>query len=377
MKNQRQTNFEILRVIAMFMVVVQHYWLFAATGRSVETNSPATILNYVFFQNFLIFCRGGVPLFFLLSGFFQFDNQWDFKWRKVFLIWFNTLFYGALFCLLLAWTTPSLATDPKSLVKNILPLIGNKYWFITVYLALALLAPFLAKLSQELNRRQFTVLLVLMVLFGMTFWFDFPFGNALGVANGYTLIFAIFLFMTGAYVRKFDISFARRKPLLIFIGTLLCAFLFVFITETRASGRIYVKFPRYNDLCILVAIAFFIFVKDWKAKDNLLNRFLVKIAPYALGIYLIHENIYLREQLWTEVSTLFNTDFSSWTAIPVAILVSICVFAACLLVSVIIQWIMQITHLQGGLIKLSGVISKPFISILEKIIPDHPNGLNR
>lgn len=105
----------------------------------------------------------------------------------------------------------------------------------------------------------------------------------------------------------------------------------------------------------------------------MLNRFLVKIAPYALGIYLIHENIYLRERLWGLVSTLFNTDFSSWTAIPVAILVSVCVFAACLFISVIIQWIMQITHLHERLIKLSEIIRKHFVTLLGKTLPDCPD----
>ncbi len=351
-KSQRLPNFEILRIIAMLMVVVQHYWIFATVGRGVDSQVPATIVNYIFFQPFLMFCRGGVPLYFLITGYFLSTKEWKFNWSKLFLIWFYTFFYGLIFILIFLHNTPSIPSDPKSILKNILPLIGNKYWFIPIYLALAVFAPYLAKLSQVLERNYFTLLLIIMAFCGMTFWFDFPFGNTVGAGNGYTLMFAVFLFMTGAYIRKYNISFKGKRPWLIFLFTLLGCFLFCFITETRASGSVYVKYPRYNDLCIFVAIVFFIIVKDWRIQESRFSRFLLNLAPYVLGVYLIHENIYVRENLWPLVARWCPTSFSSWTAIPYALILPVAVFALCVLLDYIVKRVFQITGVENRLIQL-------------------------
>lgn len=342
----------------MYMVVVLHYWLFATSGRGVEKDEPVTFLNFVFLQIFLIFCHGGVPLFFLLSGYFLSTKEWNFRWVNLFRLWFETLLYGVICCFLFYKTTPSISTDFKSILKSILPLIGNKYWFISVYIALSLFSPFLSKLSQQLERNQFNILLLIIVLFGMTFWFGFPFGNAIGVGNGFTLIYAAFLYMTGAYIRKFDISLRGRKRALLFWGTLWGAFLFSFITETSASGHIYVKFPHYNDLSILVAIVFFIIVKDWKPSDCKLSRCIANCSPYVLGVYLIHENVYVREHLWHFVSETFNPSFSSNLAIPLAIVIPFAVFFLCLIISAFVQWILRISHIQDCFLKTSSFLQE-------------------
>lgn len=355
-KLPRQLNFEVLRVIAMIMVITLHYWSFATTGRSVEHDAPATLLNYVFLQPYIILCHAGVPIYFMISGYFLSVQEWKFKWNKFITVWFYALLYGVLFCLICLHNTPTVQTDPKSIIKSILPLTGNTYWFITIYLALSLFAPFLAKLSQSLSRKHFIVLLCLMTLFGMTFWFGFPFGNAIGVGNGFTLLYAFFLFMVGAYIRKYDVSLRGKKTGFIFWGTLLFCFCFVFITETLASGKVYVKNSHYNDLSVLVAIVLFIIIKDWKPKETGLTRFIIKPAPYVLGVYLIHENIYIREHLWSFVDQVCNPSFSSWLAIPYVLIIPVLVFICCTLLSATIQWLCKITHIEEGLFRLSGFL---------------------
>ena len=340
------------------MVIVQHFWGYATTSRAISPDNPVTVINYLFFQNLLIFCKGGVPFFFLISGYFM-SSKKDFELpvHKFLRIWFYAFLYGLLSCILFVHHTPALPNDFKSILRNILPLIGNTYWFITIYLALTLFSPFLAKLSQVLNRSQFQILLFIIVLFGMTFWFGFPFGNAIGVDNGFSLIFAIFLFMVGAFIRQYNISVSSpKKRGLYLLGLQLFCFLFVFFTETRASGQVFVKSGRYNDLSILVAILFFIIIKDWAVKDNRLSRMIVRFSPYVLSIYLIHENIYIREHLWRLVESVCHPDISRWTAIPYAILIPLVVFVSCAVLAALVQWLCRITTVESLLFRLSDTI---------------------
>ena len=359
---KRLPNFEILRVIAILMVITQHFWMYGTTSRAVSLDNPATIINYFFFQNFLLFCKGGVPFFFLISGYFLSTKEWDVPVYKFLRIWFYAFLYGILACILFIQHTPSLASDFKSVLKHILPLTGNTYWFISIYLALTFFSPFLAKLAQVLNRNQFRVLLFAMIFFGITFWFGFPFGNTIGVDNGYSLLFAAFLFMTGAYIRKYSVSLPGKKWLYL-LGTCAICFLFVFITETHASGQIYVKSGKYNDLGILIALVFFLIIKDWKVSDTWLSRFIVALSPYVLGVYLIHENIYVREHLWGFVDKVFHPDLSSWTAIPYALLIPLAIFAGCTGLAALIQWLCKKSGVEKGLSKLSESIKSHWVLI--------------
>ena len=359
---KRLPNFEILRVIAILMVITQHFWTYGMTSRVVSPDNPVTFINYIFFQNFLLFCKGGVPFFFLISGYFSSTKEWDVPVYKFLRIWFYAFLYGILSCILFVRHTPSLASDFKSVLKQVLPLTGNTYWFISVYLALTLFSPFFAKLAQVLNRNQYRVFLFAMVFFGMTFWFGFPFGNTIGVDNGFSLIFAAYLFMTGAYIRKYNISLPGKKGLYL-LGTCAMCFLFVFITETHASGLIYVKPGKYNDLSILIAIVFFLIIKDWKVNDTWISRFIINLSPYVLGVYLIHENIYVREHLWSFVDKVFHPDLSFWTAIPYAFSIPLVIFVGCTSLSALIQWSCKKSGVEKSLSKLSESIKSHCVLI--------------
>lgn len=330
----RLVQFDLLKVFAMVMVVTLHFWSYATDAHVVDPTQPQDILNYIFFQGYLILCHSGVPLFILASGYFSAGKEWGFNWKRVTRIWFYAFFYGLLFFILLHGSVLSVS-GIKDCMKSILPLTGNTYWFITNYLALAVFAPFMTILSNRLSRHQYLTLLVAAGLFGITCFFDIPFGNAVGASFGFSLYFFCLLFMVGAFIRKFNVSLPAKTRTFIVPAFILAVFVFYFVTETRASGQIYVKNSHYNDLSVFVGIAVFLWIKDWTPKGLL--RSFAALAPYALGVYLITENMFVREWLWTWMNRTIHPNSNSWMLIPMGLVIPVLVFFATALVDMLVK----------------------------------------
>lgn len=336
---KRHLSLDLLKVVSMWMVVAQHYWIYATTGRDVLPDQHATLLNYFFIEPLLILCHGGVPLFILITGYFLSSKKWGFNWTRLFKIWFYAFLYNLIFFLVLSRITPGFTADFKSSILAVFPLLGNNYWFISQYIALSVFAPFLARMIAHLSKRQYTTLLLAIGLFGLTVWFHLPFGDTVGMGKGFTLIYFIFLFLVGGYIRKYDISFNGKKPWLILICTILLCWGVSFMTETISSGHVYVRTPYYNDLSVFVPIVLFIIFKDLDVKEGGVLHFVTKLAPYSLGVYLISENTFVRQHLWSITQSVFAPSFDSWMTIPFFFAVPFLVYTVCTMIDLAVKWL--------------------------------------
>lgn len=330
----RLSNFELLKVIAMFMVVFLHGWFYVFTESPVHVGSPASMINYLLFQPSLIIAHNAVPLFIMTTGFFAYGKGWRLNMKRIGHIWLYTFSYGIIFYCLL---TPKDVSIWQS-YKDILPLTGSPYWFISRYLALSLLAPFLSLLTRMLSRRQFAILLILAVLFGTTFLKGFPFGNTLGAEFGLSLGFFMGLFLFGAYVRKYDIGLDAKKTGELLVGSIILCSLFYALRDYYLSGRIAIHYPEYNDLSVFTGCILFLAFKNWKPKDNGVTKFFIKVVPYSLGVYLIHENVFVRPILWNHIKTIFpQLDVNCFYSFFLSTGIDLCIFLVCIGIDFLIK----------------------------------------
>ena len=96
MAKKRQVNFELLRIVAMFMIIALHYLVKGGAAVSYVENGAAA--NYA---AWLVeaFCIGAVNCYVLISGYFLVESEW--KPGRVASLFFQVLFYSALIPLLL------------------------------------------------------------------------------------------------------------------------------------------------------------------------------------------------------------------------------------------------------------------------------------
>ena len=129
-QNARQSNMELLRIVAMFMILVYHtvyYVFYDYRGESPVFASLMTILHI------------GVPLFVLISGYFGIKPSIKgFLKLYMILLFYNLSLYGVR---LIIGDVPF---SYKEFVRLCFPFsIGGRWWFFKVYLMLYLVSPIL------------------------------------------------------------------------------------------------------------------------------------------------------------------------------------------------------------------------------------------
>ena len=142
---------ELLRIFCMFGIVCLH-----TCGLFLRVASGISLIYFSLFNSIF---NTGVTLFVLISGYFGIRSSG----RKVFSLWLQVFLYSLLGAFVMYWGGDSSALDANHIKSVILPVSSNKYWFVTAYVVLMIFSPWLNRAADELEKRNFLLLLLLMV----------------------------------------------------------------------------------------------------------------------------------------------------------------------------------------------------------------------
>ena len=153
-QKQRDSNLELLRILAMFVIVAFHF--------SVHSNMPiwssfkgSHFFSFVWAQWLALGGKIGVDIFVMISGYFLITKCT--RLTSLLKLFLTTAVYGIIIYLIFDHNNFSFA----SLYQNAMP---SSYWFIACYISLYLISPFLRKGLFALNREQFLALCVISFL---------------------------------------------------------------------------------------------------------------------------------------------------------------------------------------------------------------------
>ena len=146
-KTERKSNFELLRLIAMFLVVLHH---FCSHGIILYWKIAPININPFNIQACEFLSIGGSianNIFIIITGYFTITSS--FKFKKVLKLYLQTLFYSlCIFCIFTLLSGHNLLLDSN---HSLFPVNLNSYWFITNYLGLYLLSPIINIFIKKLN----------------------------------------------------------------------------------------------------------------------------------------------------------------------------------------------------------------------------------
>ncbi len=326
MAKQRNPSFEILRVVAMFLIVV---WHFLMHGVGVKphgvSGDAASLFNLCSIELIGCLAKVSTNCYILISGYFMI-RQTKPKWEKIPKTWMPIAFYSlVIFFLFLAFSSRHLGWN--DFWQSLFPLYNNRYWFATRYVALVALAPFLAIVAQALTRRQYLVLLAVMAVIN----FDFLLGSRMSGNN--SLLWFIFLFYTGGYIRLHfnhegtnhfgKAYFAVATALAVIF---LCRLVGLYSLWTMPMM---IDYHDNNGILFIAALLLFLWTARYKAPDNWLVRLMVRIAPLTFGVYLIHDNLLVRRELWHHWLHV-QSWLHSWEFVPLLVASTVGIFAVCI-----------------------------------------------
>lgn len=297
-KSPRMANLELLRCVAMMMVVVLHFLgkgnlLPALEGQNMSaTGYGAWLLE--------AFCIVAVNVYMFISGYFLCTSS--FKLSRLIGLWLQLWFYSVLFGLVGALTgiLAETAFDTHYLLTLVFPVSMGHYWFLTAYFFLYLLLPFVGRAVKQMTRQQLQVSVGLLLLTFCLLKSVVPMRFEMD-SRGYDCLWYLCVFLAAAYVRRFGVAFLEKRGrgialyvggcLLIFAGTMLLREIYL---RTGSLGLMLKLFLEYNHvLPFIAAVGLFSAFAGLKVSGKF-AAFVNRVAPYTLGVYLLHENIGFR-----------------------------------------------------------------------------------
>ena len=247
MKGKRQANFELLRIVAMLMIISLHYLVKGGVVLSapfVAKENPVGVLAWLIEA----FCIVAVNCYVLISGYFGMESVW--KPGRVVSLLCQVLFYSllipALFLLFGAASARELGFF--SLGKTIfpVPLVTDRF--------------------------------------------------------GYDFGWFLCLFVTAGYIRLYGISWLEKQSHAAAAYLLSSLFIWLLALCSNTIGSEIEAFAYYADmpytynhlLCLISAVSLFYLFKNMRIREGRFADAVRKLAPYTFGVYLLHEHNLVR-----------------------------------------------------------------------------------
>lgn len=328
--NERSSNFELLRIVAMMIIIVHHVLCHGIYFDWHYNNTLTECINSFLALSFGLWGRLGVDLFVLITGYFMVNS--NFKIKKFFNLLFKSILYSIIiFYLAKYFNVPNLGT---SILKRPFDLITS-YWFITTYLMLYVCVPFINKFIEFSSREMLSKFIIL----GSIMWFILPsLSSQFCPYTSYFVAF-VYLYILGACIKLGKVDFLLNKHLfekLSFYSMvfLICYFaMIIYFDKPVMNFNKMTRYLDYSSIFFLVqSVYIFNIFKDLKIKHNKIINW---ISSSVFGIYLLHESNFTRKYLWTQVFPVMQYMNSKYM-ILYAIGVSFLVFVLCLVVDKIL-----------------------------------------
>lgn len=319
---ERMSNFELLRIIAMFMIVLHHSIIYGVMTKSLWLNGSR--LNQFFVWLYFPGGEIGVGLFFMITGYFLITSD-KIKLSKVIL---QTYFYGVLSVIIyfvaclfgkgevLVSSYGFLDSEIKiRIISNVFaPLRSSQFWFVSAYIVLLCFKPVYNKFLRKLNKKGYVIFLIILWSFGLVF------STYTVIALGYTK--AVFYYALGGYIKRYVPEIKCKKNVVLFL--LLSIFLWFMYAVIRFFSMnfdcknllikkcVLLSCSLIPSCCFVVAISIsisiFIFFMNYEIQNNgIINS----IGSTTFGIYLFHESFFCRFLIWDGIIKVYSKLFQT------------------------------------------------------------------
>lgn len=318
----RQSNMELLRIVAMMMVLVLHCTFLSIgqpTAYQMHTATSSSILKIIS-ESFSLVC---VDAFVLLSGWFGIH----FKRKNL-----ATLFFQGLF--LIALTSAVVHSINGKSYPLLRILFMSDGWFIPSYIILYCTAPLLNIYLEQTNRT--TQRHILLLLFGVLFFFGWL-GSAGDYSRGYSALTFIDLYLLARFVRTSRhpwFLFSASRDLLVYIA--LSALTSLLVCLSLATGSPFIAglgmqwgINYISPLTLCATLYLLLFFSKLHLRNN---RFVNWVAASAFAVYIIHAATPVLGAYFKPAVVYLHTNYNlpSFVLLTAAFMVG--VFAACILI---------------------------------------------
>lgn len=349
--NQRQTNMEMLRILAMFLVLAVHanfYSLGTPTAETISANPLASATRIVL-NVASCMC---VNIFVLISGWFSIKPSLRGFSKFVFqCLYFSIGIYA--FMLFTGHAKISFLDISRCFYFT------TYDWFVKSYIGLYIIAPALNALVEKTTKKQLQYFIISFYIFQTLYSIR---GSATFIESGYSTFSFIGLYMIGRYLSKFGLPAVSNKLLIaaVIFPIILTSTVYFFDAGKDAF--------MFSGMCLSYANP--VMIMAAAALTLLFGRMKIKFIPFvnfvsasAFAAYLFHYDPNILMAYFCKTSQSIFSDFNGLICLSVEFLFVISVFAISVILDQPRKYIWRIIERRVFIIK-SSLISTPETSSL-------------
>lgn len=303
---KRNSAVELLRIFCILMVIAGHYY---AHGIAYAM-APFTLETYSFRILILQLISFGADIandiFIIITGYYMIHSKVSGK--RILRLMAEMFFYSWMIALVFYGT----GMEPFSwegVMASLLPIWSGYGWFVTCYMILCLLIPFLNPFLKTLDQKAFLKLLLILfilrfvapVLGAKTFW-----NTTQGLEQ------FIFLYFIGAYIRLhgFQAKLLQNKRnwrMLLVLSVGIWVFVVIgtaALAYRHQDNELIANTTQYYPIfSVIISTILFVVVLGIKP---FYSRMVNTISSSVLAVYLIHDHPLVRNFIWWTISPNIN-----------------------------------------------------------------------
>ena len=298
---KRNASFELLRIIAMLMILNLHYNSHADVLLQLGVPASGVQIYATIIEAISI---TGVNVYVLLSGFFL--SKGKVRPSRILQLICQVYFYTILVsvAMMLVGTYVIHSNDSVyKIVQYLFPISSEHYWFVTAYIIMYVMAPVMNAATEVLSRKQMRA-----VIAGLLIWFSIvkSFVPVMFATDhyGYDYGWFIVLYLIAAYIRKYDVVLffnAKKSAAVFLLSVALMAFASIALhyINLQRGGLVYfsdVPFHLNFIFSLTGSLGLFSFFRFYKMRDNRFADVVRFVAPFTFGVYLLHMHLEIKDR---------------------------------------------------------------------------------
>ncbi len=316
-EKKRMANLELLRILAMIMVVVMHFLRESGSlpGKDAALSAASLSTVNVLAVFLEAFCIVAVNVYVLISGYFA--SQSNFRMAKIISFLGQIWFYAIMIPIVLKVLGVPVLMDNMGiygLVQYVLPISSEHYWFATSYFYLLLLMPVLNYGVRHMTKKQLSIVVALLLAVFCGVKSICPIQLTMD-KYGYDILWFVCMYLLGAWFYACGNEaklFMKKKALPLYVGSSLVIggmVVALYMVLGKFSGAAYYfSVPyHYNFIfCLTGAVGLFFVFGNLSVKEGKGADFIRKISKYCFGVYLLHEHLDVRHYWYTVLGRIFG-----------------------------------------------------------------------
>ena len=291
------------------------------------------------------FCRAPVDVFIMITGYFMVTAKFDIKKtaKRAGTTYGAMIFYSVTISVIYFILNPE-KVSVASVATAVLPLTSKTWYFLSNYIIILLLSPFINRMLTSLTKKQYLyftgIIFAVMSVWSTFAGIDelnevFAISKIVDPYYGKSLCGFLLCYFMGGYLRLFVPQQKNENKKTNIRIKYIIGFALLCITDLGLNytfeqySKVFGMFN--NPLALLETVCLILFFRDFKFTSKAVNT----IAGTTLGIYAIHEHPYVRNWLWSIFDFSDKALYDTLIYVPYAIFACVVVFVACAFIELI------------------------------------------